>query len=105
MSWLLWLSRVLLPGKLPTTPVPMSAGVCWEQRGCDAEMASYCPHATASTDGVCPAECCYTACQCEQRQLTADIDLLLDPTVERKAAIKENCRNCAFFLTHAPRRA
>jgi hypothetical protein len=29
--------------------------------------------------------------------------LLLDPEVDRTAAIKENCRNCGFFLEHAPR--
>jgi hypothetical protein len=66
-------------------------------------MWSRCPHATSSVDGVCPAECCYTACQRPQRQLTASIDLLLDCTVNRSAAIKENCLNCAFFLKNAPR--
>jgi hypothetical protein len=81
----------------------MSAAVCWSQRGCDEEMWSRCPHAIASTDGVCPAECYYTNCHRRQRKLTSDIGLLLDPSVDRSRAIKENCRNCAFFLTNAPR--
>jgi hypothetical protein len=80
----------------------MSGAVCWKQRGCDVEMWSRCPHAIASTDGVCPAECYYTVCSRSQRQVTSDFDLLLDPTVDRSAAIKENCLNCAFFLKHAP---
>lgn len=77
--------------------------VCWSRRGCDEEMWSRCPHATASVDGVCPAECYYTACQRDQRKLTSDMDLLLDPQVDRRAAIKENCLNCSFFLRNAPR--
>jgi hypothetical protein len=81
----------------------MSALSCWSVRGCDEEMWSRCPHAVSSVDGVCPAECCYTVCQRRQHQLTTSIDLLLDPTVDRFAAIKENCHNCAFFLTNAPR--
>jgi hypothetical protein len=81
----------------------MSTAVCWGQRGCDEEMWSRCPHAIASVDGVCPAECYYTICQRQQRQVTADIDYLLDPQVDRGQAIKENCLNCLFFLKNAPR--
>ncbi|MDR2587576.1 MAG: hypothetical protein LBC23_04880 [Coriobacteriales bacterium] len=80
-----------------------AATVCWSLRGCDEEMWSRCPHAIASVDGVCPAECYYTICQRNQRQLTSDINLLLDSSVDRRAAIKENCLNCAFFLKNAPR--
>jgi hypothetical protein len=76
---------------------------CWSLRGCDEEMWSRCPHAIASADGVCPAECCYTYCERSQRQLTSDMNLLLDPYVDRRTAIKENCLNCAFFLKNAPR--
>ena len=84
----------------------LSGGLrCWQQRGCDDEMSSACPHAVASIDGICPAECCYTACQRGQRQISSDIDLLLDPEVDRRVAIKENCLNCAFFLRNAPRLA
>ncbi|MDR1015572.1 MAG: hypothetical protein LBL86_11455 [Coriobacteriales bacterium] len=81
----------------------MSATFCWQQRGCDEEMWSRCPHATSSEDGVCVAECFYTACQRTQRRVTADFALLLDPAVDRTAAVKENCLNCAFFLQNAPR--
>ena len=76
---------------------------CWEKRGCDEEMWSRCPHATSSDDGVCVAECYYTTCFNEQREIATDIALLLDPTVDRTQAIKENCRNCVFFLKNAPR--
>ena len=67
-------------------------------------MSSRCPHATSSIDGVCPAECCYTVCQLQQRKVTSDFSLLLDPAVDRLKAIKENCLNCEFFLKNAPRR-
>jgi hypothetical protein len=76
---------------------------CWRQRGCDEEMWSRCPHAVASVDGVCPAECCYTRCERPQRQVTSELDLLLDPTVDRGMAVKENCLNCAFFLKNVSR--
>ncbi|MDR0350387.1 MAG: hypothetical protein LBH64_02405 [Coriobacteriales bacterium] len=81
----------------------MSTASCWQERGCDAEMASRCPHATSSADGLCVAECAYTACQRGQRKVTANFMLLLDPSVDRTAAIKENCLNCVFFLQNAPR--
>jgi len=76
---------------------------CWEQRGCDEEMSSLCPHAVASHDKLCPAECCYTNCLHPQRRLTSDLDLLLDIRVDRRAAVKANCLNCEFFLRNAPK--
>ncbi len=79
--------------------------VCWEERGCDEEMESYCPHAFASDDGVCPAECNYTFCTREQHVRATSIDLLLDATVDRTAAVKESCRFCEFFLKNGPRLA
>jgi hypothetical protein len=65
-------------------------------------MASRCPHAIASTDGVCPADCCYTACDKPQHELAIGIDML-DPTVDYTAAVKETCRFCKFFIKNAPR--
>jgi hypothetical protein len=81
----------------------MSTSRCWQQRGCDEEMWARCPHATSSVDGVCVAECCYTNCQRPQREVTSDFMLLLDPTLDRTAAIKENCLNCTYFIQNAPR--
>ncbi|MDR3316219.1 MAG: hypothetical protein LBS98_07070 [Coriobacteriales bacterium] len=77
--------------------------LCWEQRGCDEEMSSTCPHATASDDLVCVADCYYAQCSNPQRKVTSNIDLVLDPTVDRRAAIKELCRHCEFFLKQGPR--
>ena len=77
--------------------------ICWEERGCDDEMAATCPHAFASEDGVCPAECNFTFCTRDQHHRATTIDLLLDPTVDRSAAVKENCRFCEFFLKNGPR--
>ncbi|MDR1713925.1 MAG: hypothetical protein LBR39_07225 [Coriobacteriales bacterium] len=76
---------------------------CWEQRGCDEEMWSSCPHAIASDDGICVADCYFALCDNPQRKVTADPALVFDPVVNRAAAIKEICWHCEFFLRHAPR--
>jgi hypothetical protein len=81
----------------------MVSSICWAKRGCDEELWSRCPHAIASVDGVCPAECYYTVCYRQQRRVTSNFDLLLDSGINRAAAIKENCLNCEFFLKNAPR--
>jgi len=76
---------------------------CWEERGCDEELASRCPHAISSTDGLCVADCYYATCDRPQFKVATSFDLLLDATVDRSAAIKETCTFCEFFLTKAPR--
>jgi len=76
---------------------------CWEQRGCDEEMWSRCPHATSSEDGVCVADCYYTNCDKPQHKTATSFELLLDATVDRRTAIKETCTFCEFFLTSGPR--
>jgi len=78
---------------------------CWTERGCDAEMAAVCPHATASEDKRCVAECYYASCQRPQHKVTTAFDLYFDPTIDRTAAIKETCTFCEFFLTHGPKRS
>ena len=76
---------------------------CWEQRACDDEMSSVCPFAVASFDKVCPAKCYFTNCKLPQRTLTSSFELILDLSVDRSVAIKENCLNCEYFLKNAPR--
>jgi len=78
-------------------------GACWEERGCDEEMASRCPHAISSMDGLCIAGCRYAACDKPHHKTATSFDLLLDSTVDRSAAIKEVCVFCEFFLNNAPR--
>jgi hypothetical protein len=76
---------------------------CWEQRGCDEEMSSRCPHATSSTDGLCVAECFYTSCSRPQHKVSTAFELFLDPALDRSAAVKETCTFCEFFLRNGPR--
>ncbi|NTU88625.1 MAG: hypothetical protein HGA54_01775 [Actinobacteria bacterium] len=76
---------------------------CWEKRGCDEDMESYCPHAVPEKYSPCPADCCYTACSNPQHEIATDFGVLLDPTIDRNAVQKEQCRFCVFFLTHGPR--
>ena len=78
-------------------------GTCWEARGCDDEMASRCPHAISSTDGLCVAGCYYTRCSRPQHKTATSFDLLLDATVDRGTAVMETCTFCEFFLENAPR--
>ncbi len=76
---------------------------CWEQRGCDEEMQAECPHPTVLMD-QCPTKCAFAGCDRATYELTVDPELIFDPSVDRSAAIKENCTYCAFFLKNAPRR-
>lgn len=77
---------------------------CWEQRGCDEEMQSRCPHPEEIGDR-CPTKCAFANCQEPQRETTSDPNLVFDPDVDRDEAIKEECIYCAFFLTRGPRRS
>lgn len=75
---------------------------CWETRGCDEEMQSECPHPTQFFD-ACPSKCAFAKCDRPTHELTTDPELLLNPNVDRDAAIKEECTYCGFFLRNAPR--
>lgn len=76
---------------------------CWETRGCDATMQETCPHVVPDKYSPCVLDCMYTFCDRPQHEMATDLDLLLDPTVDRNAAMKEACRSCAHFLKHGPR--
>jgi len=75
---------------------------CWEQRGCDEQMQSECPHATEFFDN-CPTKCAFAACDRPTYELTIDPDLIFSADVDRSVAIKDGCTYCAFFLQHGPR--
>ena len=73
---------------------------CWEQRGCDEEMQSRCPHNIPGEP--CPADCHYAACQRPTHKVEDDFGILLNPERDYDAAVKEVCRFCEFFLTKGP---
>lgn len=75
---------------------------CWEQRGCDAEMQSRCPHNTP--DEPCPAECHFAACERPTHVITTDFELLFRPDLDREVSVKDICRFCEFFLKNGPAR-
>jgi hypothetical protein len=75
---------------------------CWEQRGCDEEMQSVCPHPN-ELDDRCPTKCAFAICDRPSRVQTSDPALIFSPDVDREAAIKEICFFCEFFLKNGPR--
>lgn len=75
---------------------------CWEQRGCDEEMQSECPHSVDFKDN-CPTKCAFAACDRASYEMTIDPALVFDATIDRAAAIKDGCTFCGFFLTNGPR--
>lgn len=82
---------------------------CWELRGCHgiqgltAPMSEECPHARIDCYSPCPAECKYSAaCSRPWHKTTSDFNLILNPDVDRMAAIKKQCYVCEHFLTHGP---
>lgn len=83
---------------------------CWEYRGCHGLkgltdlMEVECPHARDDCYSPCPVECKYTAsCSRPWHETTGDINLVLDPSINRLAAIKKTCYVCKHFLTNGPR--
>lgn len=78
---------------------------CWERRGCEGPENNWdhCPHYMKGS--ICPKDCQFSWCQRDTHKYTDDIMLILDPTVDRRAAAKEYCYTCEFFLKHAPRMA
>ena len=75
---------------------------CWEQRGCDAEMQSRCPHNTPGEP--CPAECHFAACERPTHVITTDFELLFRPDLDREVSVKDICSFCEFFLKNGPAR-
>ena len=73
---------------------------CWENRGCDEEMMSRCPH--NSPGEPCPADCHFAACTRAAHVVATDFDLLLNPHLNYDAAVKEVCRFCENFLKTGP---
>lgn len=74
---------------------------CWETRGCDDEMQSRCPHNVPGAP--CPADCLNTMCDRPTHHTVDPLDALMNPDVDRSAAIKEVCLFCEFFLTNGPK--
>lgn len=74
---------------------------CWEERGCDAEMQTWCPHSL--TNDNCPPDCQYAACTRPTHVITSDLDLLFRTDIDRTANVKDVCSFCEFFLQHAPK--
>lgn len=73
---------------------------CWEIRGCDDEMMQRCPH---NIEGLpCPADCLNTHCKRPTHDMVDPLDALMNPDVDRSAAVKEVCLLCRFFLEHGP---
>lgn len=75
---------------------------CWQQRGCDEEMQSTCPHAVEIRDN-CPTKCAFATCARPSFAPTSDPELIFDPTVDRGDVIKDGCLFCEFFLKNGPR--
>ncbi len=76
---------------------------CWEVRGCDEEMQAECPHPNELADR-CPTKCAFAQCGRPNHELTVDPELIFDPSIDREAAIRDECLYCAFFLRQGPRR-
>lgn len=74
---------------------------CWELRGCDDEMMETCPHNHPGEK--CSSRCNFAACDRPTHVQTSDPALIFEPSIDRRAAIKEGCTFCAFFLTHGPK--
>ena len=49
---------------------------CWEMRGCDEEMQSYCPHNIPGEP--CPADCQFAACLRPTHAVATDPVVLLN---------------------------
>ena len=73
---------------------------CWEERGCDEEMQSRCPH--NRPEEPCPTECYYAKCDRPTNKVCEDFGLLLRVDLDREKAVKEVCRFCEFFCKNGP---
>lgn len=45
----------------------------------------------------------FAKCERPTHEPARDMTLILDPFVDRRAAAKEICTTCTFFLTNGPR--
>ena len=64
-------------------------------------MIDGCPHYAT---GICPRTCANTMhCTFDHYERASGMDMLDAADVDFKAARKESCHNCAFFLERAPR--
>jgi hypothetical protein len=75
---------------------------CWEERGCDDEMQAECPHSAVIGDW-CPAKCAFAWCDRPNHCAASDPDLIFSTEIDRRAAIKESCIACEFFLKNGPK--
>ena len=74
---------------------------CWEVLGCKGSMAPDCPH---DATGICPRTCINTVhCGLPWYERASGMEMFDAYDVDFKAARKENCQNCRFFLERAPR--
>ena len=73
---------------------------CWEQRGCDSEMQSRCPHNQPGEP--CPADCQFAACFRTAHKVATDFNIILNPDLNYEAAVKQVCRICENFLLNGP---
>lgn len=83
---------------------------CWTVRGCAGLwgptgnfMELDCPHNVPDRYSPCPATCNYTRCQRPWHRPATSLMDLLDPDVDRMAAIKEECCHCLHFIRRGPR--
>lgn len=83
---------------------------CWTVRGCTGlwgptgnYMELDCPHNVPDRYSPCPGTCAFTHCQRPWHEDATSLDDLLDPDVDRLAAIKEECRHCLHFIRRGPR--
>lgn len=82
---------------------------CWKHRGCEglmgltSPMEEECPHSRSDCYAPCPQDCQYTACTRPWHRTASDFDLILDPSVDRMAAVKRRCYSCEYFLKNGPR--
>jgi len=87
---------------VPECEPEVEAVACWSERGCDDEMQAECPHAI-DPEEQCPLGCMFAKCERPTHEPARDMMLILDPFVDRRAAAKEICTTCTFFLTNGPR--
>jgi hypothetical protein len=73
---------------------------CWEVPGCRGMMTADCPH---DATGICPRTCINTICDLPWHERASGMEMFDAYDVDFKATRKENCHNCRFFLTRAPR--
>ena len=77
---------------------------CWETRGCEGPDNNFdhCPH--AMLNGKCAVDCRFAYCERPTHKQASALDIL-DPNVDRDAAVKEFCSMCTFFIQNGPRLA